>query len=62
MKQEKGIKILGSGCKKCVALEETIQKAVHEMNLDISIEHVKRFVSDKEVDSYSKSLKIGDYL
>lgn len=28
----------------------------------ISIEHVKRFVSDKEVDSYSKSLKIGDYL
>lgn len=28
----------------------------------ISIEHVKRFVSEKEVDSYSKSLKIGDYL
>lgn len=28
----------------------------------ISIEHVKRFVSNKQVDSYSKSLKIGDYL
>ena len=28
----------------------------------ISIEHVERLVSDKEVDSYSKSLKIGDYL
>lgn len=24
--------------------------------------NVKRFVSDKQVDSYSKSLKIGDYL
>lgn len=29
---------------------------------DISIEHVEKLASDKEVDSYSKSLKIGDYL
>lgn len=28
----------------------------------LSIEQVGRFVSDKEVDSYSKSLKINDYL
>lgn len=28
----------------------------------ISIEHVDKLASDKEVDSYSKSLKIGDYL
>ena len=28
----------------------------------ISIEHVEKLASDKEVDSYSKSLKIGDYL
>ena len=28
----------------------------------ISIEHMEKLASDKEVDSYSKSLKIGDYL
>lgn len=28
----------------------------------ISIEHVEKLASDKEVESYSKSLKIGDYL
>lgn len=28
----------------------------------ISIEHVEKLASDKEVNSYSKSLKIGDYL
>lgn len=42
-KQEKGIKVLGSGCAKCIALEQTIQKAVNEMNLDLSIEHINDF-------------------
>lgn len=74
MKQEKGIKILGSGCKKCVALEETIQKAVREMNLDISIEHVSdfakiasygvmttpAFVLNGKVVSYGKVLSIDE--
>lgn len=27
----------------------------------ISIEHVEKLASDKEIESYSKSLKIGDY-
>ena len=74
MKQGKGIKILGSGCKKCVALEETIQNAVHEMNIDISIEHVSdfakiasygvmttpAFVLNGKVVSYGKILSIDE--
>ena len=36
-KKEDGIKILGSGCKKCEKLEESVKKAVIELNLKITI-------------------------
>jgi small redox-active disulfide protein 2 len=35
------IKILGTGCAKCNALEKVTKEAVKEMGLDIVIDHVK---------------------
>lgn len=43
LKKEAGIKILGSGCKKCEKLEESVKKAVIELNLDLTIEHITDF-------------------
>lgn len=40
---EKGIKILGSGCKKCNDLEENTKIALKELNLDLEIEHITDF-------------------
>lgn len=37
------VKILGSGCSKCNALEASTLQALQELNLDTSIEHVKDF-------------------
>lgn len=34
------IKILGSGCSRCEALEKMVKKAVTEMNLEASVEKV----------------------
>lgn len=34
------IKILGSGCSRCEALEKLVKKAVEEMNLDARVEKV----------------------
>lgn len=34
------IKVLGSGCSKCVKLAENVQKAVTESGLDASVEKV----------------------
>jgi small redox-active disulfide protein 2 len=35
------IKILGTGCAKCNALENVTKEAVKEMGLDVVIDHVK---------------------
>lgn len=43
MTKENGIKILGSGCKKCNELEKAARIAVNELNLDIKIEHISDF-------------------
>lgn len=43
MTKENGIKILGSGCKKCNELEKATRIAVNELNLDIKIEHISDF-------------------
>lgn len=48
-KDESGIKILGSGCAKCIELEENTKKAVLEMGLDFQIGHVTDF---SEIASY----------
>jgi len=65
------IKILGSGCAKCQALEAATKDALAEMNHDITIDHVTDFaqiaaygvmttpalVIDEKVVSYGKVLK-----
>jgi len=35
------IKILGTGCAKCIKLEELAKKAVAELNVDANVEKVK---------------------
>lgn len=40
---EIGIKILGSGCAKCIELENRTRAAVSELQLDYDIEHVTDF-------------------
>lgn len=40
---ESRIKVLGSGCAKCSALEKSIKDALKQMKIDIDIEHVKDF-------------------
>ena len=66
-----GVKVLGAGCAKCVALEEAVQGALAELNIDTTIEHVSDFtriaaygvmttpalVVDGRVVSYGKVLK-----
>lgn len=42
-KQEKGIKILGSGCAKCSALEKATQSAVKQLGLSYDIQHITDF-------------------
>jgi len=70
-KSEKGIKILGSGCSKCNALEEAAKEALAELGMDDVIDHVRDFgqiasygvmttpalVVDGKVVSYGKVLK-----
>ncbi len=34
------IKVLGPGCAKCVRLQENVQQAVNEMNIDAQIEKI----------------------
>lgn len=48
-KQEKGIKILGSGCAKCMELEKAARTAISELQLDYEIDHVTDFA---EIASY----------
>ena len=42
-KQEHGIKILGSGCKKCIDLEKVTRLALAELQLNLEVEHVTDF-------------------
>jgi small redox-active disulfide protein 2 len=35
------IKVLGTGCAKCMALEKTVKEVLDEMELDVSVEEVK---------------------
>ena len=39
-KGSSGIKVLGSGCAKCVALEEVVRAALAELGMDTTIDHV----------------------
>jgi small redox-active disulfide protein 2 len=38
-----GVKVLGSGCAKCNALEEAVRAALEELNMDTTIDHVTDF-------------------
>ena len=42
-KAEKGVKILGSGCAKCMKLEKVTRQAISELNLNLNIEHITDF-------------------
>lgn len=66
-----GIKVLGSGCAKCHALEDAVKVALEELHMDPTIDHVTDFaqiaaygvmttpalVVDGKVVSYGKVLK-----
>lgn len=70
-KAEGGIKVLGSGCAKCNALEASVKEALSELAIDEKIDHVSDFaqiaaygvmstpalVVDGRVVSYGKALK-----
>ncbi len=70
-KSAAGVKVLGSGCAKCRALEEAVRDALTELGMDTSIDHVTDFaqiaaygvmttpvlVVDGKVVSYGKALK-----
>jgi small redox-active disulfide protein 2 len=70
-KASAGVKVLGSGCVKCSALEEAARVALADLNMDTTIDHVTDFaqiaaygvmttpalVVDGKVVSYGKVLK-----
>lgn len=65
-----GVKVLGSGCAKCRALEESVRSALEELGMDAAVDHVTDFsriaacgvmstpalVIDGKVVSYGKAL------
>ena len=71
VKTSAGVKVLGSGCAKCHALEDAAKAALEELNMDTTIDHVTDFaqiaaygvmttpalVVDGKVVSYGKVLK-----
>lgn len=73
-KAASGVKVLGSGCAKCNALEEAVRAALTELGMDTTIDHVTDFaqiaaygvmttpalVVDGKVVSYGKVLKKDD--
>lgn len=73
-KSAPGIKILGSGCAKCNALEEATRTALAELGMETSIDHITDFaqiaaygvmttlalVVDGTVVSYGKVLKADE--
>lgn len=70
------IKILGSGCKNCVALKENTEKALKETGIEaevVKVENMKDIVSygvmqtpalviDEKVMSFGKVLKSNDII
>ena len=66
-----GVKVLGSGCAKCNALEQAVREALEELGMETAIDHVTDFaqiaaygvmttpalVVDGKVVSYGKVLK-----
>ena len=70
-KKAAGVKVLGSGCAKCHALEDAAREALKELGMDPTIDHVTDFaqiaaygvmttpalVVDGKVLSYGKVLK-----
>ena len=66
-----GVKVLGSGCAKCNALESAVREALAELGMDTTIDHVTDFtqiasygvmttpalVVDGKVVSYGKVLR-----
>ena len=42
-KKDKGIKILGSGCSKCAALEKSTKEALAKLNVEENIDHITDF-------------------
>lgn len=38
-----GVKVLGSGCAKCNALEQATREALEELGMDMAIDHVTDF-------------------
>ena len=66
-----GVKVLGTGCVKCNALEDAVRAALTELGMDTTIDHVTDFtqiaaygvmttpalVVDGKVVSYGKVLK-----
>ena len=42
-KKSAGVKVLGSGCAKCHALEDATRKALEELGMDSTIDHVTDF-------------------
>lgn len=42
-KSAPGVKVLGSGCAKCRALEEAVRAALEELGMDPAIDHVTDF-------------------
>lgn len=69
--ERSAVKVLGSGCSKCDALEEATRLALAELGMDTDIDHVRDFsdiaaygvmstpalVVDGKVLSYGKTLK-----
>lgn len=68
------VKVLGSGCAKCIQLEANVKKALEQLGMDSAIEHVTDFsriaaygvmttpalVVDGKVASYGKVLKVEE--
>ncbi len=68
------IKILGSGCPNCLALEQTVKKAMTDLAIDESIAHVKdlaqiatygvmatpALVIDEKVITYGRVLTVSE--
>lgn len=42
-KTSPGIKVLGSGCAKCHALEDAVKTALEELDMDATVDHVTDF-------------------
>lgn len=71
---DKCIKILGSGCAKCLSLENAVRTAIQELGLDIEMKHVTDFaqiagygvmstpalVWNEKVVSYGKVLSVAE--